>query len=460
MRQHLLDNRAFYRKTLSIALPIIVQNGITNFVSLLDNIMVGQIGTAQMSGVSIVNQLLFVFNLCIFGATSGAGIFTAQYFGSGDQKGVRYTFRFKVIAGLLLTAFGISVFLLAGEPLISLYLKGEGNPQDAIYSLQYGKKYLLVMLWGLPAFSLTNAYAGTLRESNQTMVPMIAGIVAVLTNLGLNYVLIFGRFGFSAMGVQGAALATVISRYVELAIVAGWVHLNSEKNPFICGAFRSLHIPGRLLKQIMLKGMPLLINEALWSVGIATQSQIYSTISLNVVAAQNISNTLYNLGSVVFLSLGNVVAIIMGQMLGANRPKEEIRDANRKLITIDVLSCLLFGGIVIALSGVFPKLYNTEPAIRQLATSLIIISACFMPFNAYAHATYFTLRAGGKTITTFLFDSCFVWVICIPVIYCLSRFTNLSILPIFAICHCLELIKCLIGSLMLHSGSWIRNITN
>ena len=458
MFKRYIGDRNFYRRVLAVALPIIVQNGITNFVSLLDNIMVGQVGTVQMSGVAIVNQLLFVFNLCIFGAVSGAGIFTAQFFGSENHQGVRHTFRFKVIIGTILTALGITVFLTAGKPLIQLYLQGEGTAEDAARTLAYGWEYLLVMLWGLPAFALSTAYSGTLREGNQTLVPMVAGICAVLVNLFLNYVLIFGHFGFPEMGIRGAALATVISRYCELAVVAGWTHLNSRKNPFIQGAYRSLHIPGRLLGQIISKGLPLLINEALWSIGMAMLSQSYSTRGLDVVAAQNISSTIYNLSSVVFLSMGNAVGIIMGQMLGANKSEAEIRDYNRKLMVTSVLSCLIFGGLMAAISGIFPRIYNTTDQVRHMATQLICINAVMMPFNAYTNACYFTLRSGGKTLVTFLFDSCYVWAVCVPVAFLLSRFTAVPILPLFAICQSLDILTSIVGACMVRRGKWIQNL--
>ena len=454
----LIGDRAFYRRMLAVVLPIIIQNGITNFVSLLDNIMVGQIGTVQMSGVAIVNQLLFVFNLCIFGATSGAGIFTAQFFGCQDHSGVRHTFRFKLLVGALLAATGIGIFLAGGDQLIQLYLQGEGAAENAQLSLFYGRKYLKVMLWGLPAFAFANAYSGTLRESNQTTVPMVAGVTAVMVNLVLNWVLIFGHLGAPAMGVEGAALATVLSRYVELFIVAGWTHRNREKNPFIQGAFRSFRIPGKLLWNVICKSMPLLINEFLWSAGMATINQSFSTLGLDVVAAQNISSTLYNLASVVFLSMGNAVGIIIGQMLGAGRPEAEVRDADRKLIAASVVSCMVFAGLMGAASGLFPKIYNTTDEVRHLATWLICISAAMMPFNAYTNATYFTLRSGGQTTVTFLFDSCFVWVICVPLAFCLSRFTGLGILPIYAVCQGTDLLKCVIGAYMLKKGAWIQTL--
>lgn len=459
MNHSYLGGRAFYRRCLVVAVPIIVQNGITNFVSLLDNIMVGQVGTLPMSGVSIVNGLIFVFNLCVFGASSGAGIFTAQFHGSGDHQGIRSTFRFKLLICTLISLLGCAVFLLGGEFLIRLYLTGEGSAADAAQVLEYGMDYLHVMLWGLIPFALTNAYASTLKECGNTVIPMLGGIAAVLVNLCLNYVFIFGHFGAPAMGVEGAALATIISRYVELAIVVGWTHLHRQKNPFIVGAYRSFRIPAKLLRSIVVKGMPLLVNEALWSSGMAIMNQCYSTCGLDVVPAMNISNTIFNLSSVVFLSLGNAVGIIMGQMLGANCTESEVRDSNRKLIVLSVASGLVFGGLMALLSGLFPKIYNTTDQVRQLATWLICINACIMPFSAYTNATYFTLRSGGQTLVTFLFDSCFVWVLCVPLAYCLSRFTSLTILPLFAICTATDLIKCAVGAFMLRQGKWIQNLT-
>ena len=459
MFKRFIGDRAFYRRVLAIAVPIIVQNAITNFVSLLDNIMVGQIGTTPMSGVSIVNQLMFVFNLCVFGATSGAGIFTAQFHGSNDQTGIKHTFRFKFLACLLISLVGGSLFITKGDFLIGLYLTGEGDPQTAASALNYGLSYLQVMLWGLIPFAISNTYASTLRETGKTTVPMAAGITAVFVNLGLNYVLIFGKLGLPALGVQGAALATVISRYVELMILILWTHLNPEKNPFIRHIYRSFHIPGKLLKGIIVKGMPLLMNEFLWASGMAIMNQCYSTCGLDVVPAMNISSTLYNLASVTFLSMGNSVGIIMGQMLGAGTREAEIRDANRKLVAVSIASGVVFGGLMAAASVLFPRIYNTTDDVRHLATLLICISAAMMPFNSYTNAAYFTLRSGGQTMVTFLFDSCFVWTCCVPVAFCLSRFTGLSIIPLYIICQSMDFIKCTIGAFMIRQGKWIQNLT-
>ena len=459
MLQNLRGNRELFRRFLLVAIPIIIQNAITNFVSMLDNIMVGQVGSLPMSGVSIVNNMMFVYSLCIFGASSGAGIFTAQFFGSDDHEGIRHTFRFKLLICTALSLIGIVFFTAFGTPLISLYLQGEGSPEDAAEILRHGMDYLYMTFWGFVPFALSNAYSSTLRETGQTTVPMVAGITAVFVNLILNYVLIFGHFGAPAMGVAGAALATAISRYVELSIVVTWTHKHKQICQFIQGAYRSLYIPRTLLKQITAKGMPLLLNEALWSGGMAFLNQCYSTCGLDVVPALNISSTIFNLASVAFIAGGSSVGILMGQMLGANNSVEQIRDSNRKLVAANVVIGTVFALLLASVAGTFPKIYNASEAIRHTATQLILICAITMPLHSYLNATYFTLRSGGKTLVTFVFDSGYLWCCSIPVAFVLSRFTDLPILPLYAICQSLDILKCFIGARMLKKGSWIQNLT-
>lgn len=460
MLKRYVGDRAFYSRTLAIALPIIIQNLITNFVSLLDNIMVGQLSTAEIGAVTIANNnLLFIFNLCLFGGAAGAGIFTTQFHGSGNHEGVRHTFRFKMYICLGLAAIGAAIFYFAGTPLINLYLLGEGDPVLASETLRHGQDYLRTMLWGMLPFALSNAYASTLRETEHPTVPMVAGLAAMVVNLALNYVLIFGHFGAPAMGVTGAAIATVIARYAELLIIVAWTHLNPRKNPFVRGVYRSLYIPGKLLKSVAVKGILLMLNEGFWSLGMAVLNQSYSVCGLDVTPALSITYTICNLTAVIFRSLGNTVGIITGQMLGSSCPEEEVRDSNRKLSALCVFSGVLVGVITAVLAGVFPNIYNTTTEIRQLAAMFILISAFNMPMQAYIFPVYFTLRAGGKALATFVFDSGAVWVTCIPLAFVLSHYTSVSILVIFALCNSIDLLRCAIGYLLIRKGNWIQNLT-
>ena len=458
VRQYIGD-RAFYRRVLALALPIMVQNGITNFVSMLDNVMVGQVGTVQMTGVAVANQLVFVFNLCIFGAVSGAGIFGAQYFGCGDQQGVRHTFRFKLMICVALTVLCGAVFLLWGDPLIGAYLRGEGNAADAAASLSYARNYLRVMLVGLIPYAIVQCYSSTLRESGQTVLPMVAGLVAVGVNLCFNYVLIFGKMGAPRLGVLGAAVATVISRFAELGIVAVWTRTHADRNPFILGAFRSLYVPAKLMQQIALKGLPLMLNETFWAAGMAMLNQCYSVRGLDVVAANNISATFFNVFSVAFLSVGTSIGIILGQLLGAGKA-EEARESSRKLIAFSVFISVLVAVVYAVCAEFIPHIYNTEPDIRRTATRLMQISALAFPLDAFANASYFTLRSGGKIMVTILFDSCFVWAVQVPAALLLSRLTPLPILPLYAVCQLLSIVKCVLGYWLVKKGVWIRKIVS
>ncbi|MCI8986403.1 MAG: MATE family efflux transporter [Lachnospiraceae bacterium] len=442
---------------LAIAVPIMVQNGITNFVGLLDNIMIGRVGTEPMSGVAIVNQLIFVYNLCLFGGVSGAGIFTAQYFGQKNQEGIRQTVRFKIWIVTAITLFTTVLFLLAGDQLIRLYLQGDGTAESAAATLHYGKQYLWIMLGGLLPFMMVQVYSSTLRECGQTMLPMKAGIVAVCINLALNYILIYGKFGAPALGVQGAAIATVVSRYAEAAIILIYTHRHKELNPFVENLYSTLKVPGNLAQKILVKGMPLLLNETLWAAGMAMLSQCYSVRGLNVIAAQNISNTIGNVFNIVFIALGDSVAIIVGQLLGAGR-MAEARDQDNKLIAFSVFCCTCVALVMLVLAPYFPMLYNTGADVRELAKYFIMITAVFMPQNAFLHASYFTLRSGGKTIVTFLFDSVFIWCVSVTIAFTLSRFTALPVTAVFILVQVGDIIKCIIGFVLVKKGVWLQNI--
>lgn len=454
-----IGDKKFYKMVLLIAVPIMIQNGITNFVSLLDNIMVGQVGTNQMSGVAIANQLIFVYNLCIFGGMSGAGIFGAQFFGQENHDGLRYVFRFKLVTGFVLTAICAVFFSVYGDALISLYLDESNSAVANAETLKYAMEYLQIMLVGFLPFVAVQIYASTLRETGEAMLPMVAGIVAVGVNLVLNYMLILGNWGAPALGVEGAAIATVTARFVEAFIVILWTHRHKQRNPYIVGVYKSLMIPGNLMVRIIKKGTPLLINEALWSLGMATLLQCYSVRGLGVVAGMNISNTIVNLFNVTFMALGTSVSIVVGRLLGAGK-MEEAKDTDRKLIAFSVASCIVMGAIVIALSSVFPELYNTEAEVKEYAKHFIIIAALFMPQHAFLHAAYFTLRSGGKTVVTFLFDSGFMWAVSIPFAFVISRYTDWPIEVVYALCQGIEIIKSIVGFVLLKKGIWLNNIVD
>lgn len=455
--KNLIGDKAFYKMTIAIALPIMIQNGITNLVSLLDNIMVGTLGTEQMSGVSIVNQFVFIFNLVIFGAVSGAGIFTAQFFGKGDMKGVRNTFRFKLVLNLVMATVGVAVFLLLQDNLINLFLHEGESSGDLALTLEYGKKYLHIILIGMVPFSVSIAYASTMRETGDTVMPMIASIAGVATNTLLNWVLIFGFLGAPALGVQGAAIATVISRFVELSVLVVYAHANTKRFPYLVGAFRGFAIPVSLFFKIFKKAFPIMANEFFWSLAITMRNQCYSLRGLDAVAAQNISSTLVNLTNVVYMAIGSAIAIVVGKMLGAGEI-DRAKDTAKKMIAFSMMAATVMGVLLSGAAFVFPLIYNTAESVRSLATYMMLIAAVAMPFSAFAFSTYFTLRSGGRVIVTIIFDSVFMWGIVIPLSAALAYFTSMPIYPLYAICQLVEVTKLGIGLVLMKKVNWARQL--
>ena len=459
MRKSYFGDKAFFRRVFTIAIPIFIQNTVTNFVSLLDNLMVGQLGTLPMSGVAIVNQLLFIFNLVVFGISTGTGIFTAQFFGKGDQEGVQNTFRFKILASFLLSGLCIAAFALWDDLLIRLFLTGEGSAADAAGILAAGKEYLIIMLFGLLPFALSSSYASTLRECGETMVPMLSSFAAMFFNLILNYILIFGHLGLPAMGATGAAVATVVSRYVELAVVALWAHRNNRKFPFMKGVFRSVRIPGKLMGQMMRKVAPLILNETLWSLALTFQTQCYSTCGLLVVGALNIVSTINTMGTVITTSMGNTVGIIMGQMLGAGRPKEELRAENKRLLRFSFVAGAVFALLLASTAAFFPDFYNTTPEIRAMAAAMILLLSATKPFQCYHVSVYYTIRSGGQILQTMLFDSGFLWIVVAPITFLMCHFVHLPFPAVYGLCLLPEVLKAIFGKFLLRKDSWIKNLT-
>ena len=320
----LIGNREFYKLVAALALPLLLQNTVSTFVNLLDNLMVGQIGTEQMSGVSIVNQILFVVNLCIFGGVGGSGIFGAQFHGRGDSNGVKQTLRFNIWQCAGITVVACVLLTLADDALIGAFLHDSDSSGSLTATLEYGKQYLRIMLWSLPPFALTNAYVGVLRSTGDTRLPMVASVTAVLVNLVFNYILIFGKLGFPALGIRGAAIATVISRIIEAAIVGCYVLLHDKRLRFRAA---DLFVMDRMLLRDFLKyGLPIIGGQVVWAVNMLASSAIMGrNPAEGAVVAMSIAGTVNNLAYVVMNGMSGAVGIITGKTIGAGK-RELMKD--------------------------------------------------------------------------------------------------------------------------------------
>lgn len=452
-----LGTKDFYKMMLGIAVPMMIQNGLTNFVNLLDNLMIGRVGTNAISGIAIANQLVFIFFLLMFGATSGVGIFSAQFYGKGDVKGLRDTFRFKLIMNTVIACISIVVFAVLAPTLVSLFLEGEGSAEDAAETLAVGVSYLKIQLVSLVPIGVSYAYAGTLRDTGHTKVPMLASIAAIFVNLIGNAVLIYGLFGLPALGADGASIATVISRFVEMGVLIIYTGTHGSFHKFIIGAFADFRVPLYLCRKFVLKSLPLMANETLWALGMAVLNQSYSYRSLSAVAAVSIETTIFNVMSVAFIAMGEAGGIVVGQILGSG-DVDKAKDHAIKMRDFTVFCAVMFGVFMLIISPFFPRFYNVTDEVRSLASTLIFITGLIMPVIAFTHASYFIIRAGGNTLITFIFDCGYTWFIVVPLAWILSRKTGVSVPVMMFTVQWAEIIKCIMGEVMVRSGIWAKNI--
>lgn len=450
-------DKVFYNRVAKIALPILTQGTLTYLVGFIDNIMVGQMGTEAMSGVAISNQLHYVYATCLLGIVAGGSVFGAQFYGNKDREGFRESFRFRFLACLVLSAMAFFILLVFGERFISLFLYAKGDGEDAAVTLLYGKQYLTVLLIGMVPYALTQVYASVMKDMGKTLIPMIASITAILSNTILNYLLIFGMLGFPRLGVRGAAIATVISRLTELAIILVAVYKTKSAFQDLHHVFGKHRSKALLSRRILFKGLPLMVNEFFWSIGTVIMLQCYSFRGIQVVAGLNIATSMYNIFTVIYQSVGSTVAIMMGQLIGAGK-MQEARETNKRLFSIAIRLSIICGGVLFAAAPFIPQLYDTTPLVKELAARLMRILALCLPISCFTHVAFFTIRAGGKTIVTFLYDSLNLWVINIPLAFCLTRYTDMPIVPIYFICQMAEIVKLIAGYILVKKGIWLNNI--
>jgi len=455
-KSKLIGDRRFYSGVLKLTMPIILQNLITNFVSLLDNFMVGRLGTEQMSGVSIANQILLIVYLAVFGGLSGVGIFTSQFYGKKDDDGIRYTLRFKIYEGLGILLLATSVLLLFRNTFITLFLH-DTDAGSIELTRAFADSYILIMLIGLLPFIFAQVIALTLRETGNTIVPMVSSMTAVATNALFNYILIFGKFGAPRLEVKGAAIATVISRFAEFIILLVYILVKRDKFTYVNGLTKSFIIPKKYLSQFCAKSLSLMCNEILWAGSQTALSIAYSLHSLDVVAAYSMSSTVINLFFIFGMSMGVATGILVGKELGAGRHTEAI-DITGKLVFLSFAGSVITSLLLACFGRFIPQLYNTSDTSRELAAYFIVIAAVFMPMDAICNSSYFTLRSGGKTVLTVIFDSGSLWLLSVPVAFACYYLFHLDIMTVYPIVVSLQAVKAFIGLFLLRSRIWVNTI--
>lgn len=449
MLKKLFGDKSFYKLVLKITLPIMAQQVLINVVGLVDNLMVGTLNQDIISGVYIATQILFVMNLTLFGGLEGASIFFAQFFGSKDDKRLKQCFNFKLYSEAILGFISFFVIFFLGESIAKLFV----DNNRAFIAGRYLKIYSTCLI----PFILTNVYGTCFRESNKSIVPMIGSIIAIIVNIGLNYLLIFehnGHFGFKE---QGAALATVIARFIECLFILIYAYI--KKPSFTHSLFKDYQIEKKLLKQIFIRSIPLVINEFLWSMGQIMLVFAYSKVSDDAAACLSISQTLFNVFYIATIALGNGIAVIMGNTLGENK----LHYAKQQIIyflTLAVILAIFMGGLLAIIGPYVAKLYEVNESVRQTAIHIIYFNAILMIIFSLNCTIFYCIRSGGFTAVVLIFDSLFSWLVQVPLALLLAYKSSLSLPLQFFIVNIAELIKLLVGVLLIKSGIWVKNLTN
>ncbi|MBU1140930.1 MAG: MATE family efflux transporter, partial [Firmicutes bacterium] len=444
----LIGDRAFYRQLFTVAAPLVLQQLITTSVQLVDNVMVGKLGTLAIGSVSIVNQLYFVVILITFGAMGGAGVFSAQYFGSKDYDRLKQTFRFKLLVGLFVAFTSFLIFTLFGENLLRLFTS---NPE----TIKGGLDYLSIVKWSAFPWIISVAISNTFRETGVTKPLLKISIAAIITNTLLNFVLIFGMFGLPALGIVGAAIATLISRLVELSLTL--ILLKKRGQIFSTKIFQIHRIEKKLLIAVIVMALPLTLNEALWSSGQTVFLHAYSTRGDSALAAMSITGAISQLVFVTFGGIATAVAVMVGNTLGKNELKEAKENA-KKLIAFSVAFAMIAGAFLFFLSFFILNIYDVSETTKQIATFNIRVNAIFIPVFSFNVALYFTLRSGGDTKSTIMIDAGYMWTVPVPIVLILAYFTSLPVIYMFLIVQMLDIPKILFGLSRFRKGYWIKNL--
>lgn len=419
--------------------------------------MVGGLGTEALSGAAICNQLIFIYNISVNGLLAGSSIFTAQFYGKNDEEGIRNTFRYKLIFAGGLAFFTCLILLTAKEYLIGLFLAGSGQ-QDAIELAKlFARQYLSIMAAGLIPYGISQAFAGTLRETDEVNLPMAASLIAVGVNILLSFCLIYGMMGLPRLGIAGAAVANVIARFLECSILFFWTWRKREIYRFIHGGLRLWEVSGQLFWPILKKGIPNFVNAFVWSAGVTLMFQSFSTRGLSAVVAYNIASTVNGVFANVFGGLSVTLMIMVGQQLGAGRI-HQARDITKKLLAFAVVICIFIGSIMAAGARYIPELYNMSGEVKALVIKVILIMASILPCCGFTNCAGNTFRAGGMTLLGFALEGIFTMIVVVPCAYILSRFTQLSFLALYIVCQYTEVIKAMIQLSFIRKGNWARNV--
>ena len=448
-------DKGFYKSLLFLAIPVILQNMVNSFINILDTIMVGKLGEVAIASVGLGNQVFFFYNMILFGITSGGGIFIAQYWGKKDIKNIRAS-----VGIALACSLGVSlVFFVVAQTIPELVL---GFYSEDLEVIKNGAKYFKIASWSYPIFAISMVFSLSFRSTEQAKVPMFATIISLCTNALFNLILIFGVSVngvqiIPAFGINGAAIATVLSRILECILL---LTIGYKRNLAPAGKIKELFSFGSALFAKYLKiGIPVIINETLWSFGITLQNRVYARAGTDVIAAFNIANTIAQISWVFLMGIGSASAVLIGKRIGEGNTELAYKYSHRVSILAPVVAVCV-ATLLIPLSKTLGFFFDVDGAILIQAAGMLKILILYYPFKAFNMTMIVGVcRSGGDTVFCAIADTVFMYCVSIPLASYVAFTLGAPAMLIFACLNTDDLCKTVVLLWRLLSKKWLHNVT-
>ena len=445
-----LSDKAFMKKALVVALPLMVQQLVSVGVNLVDNLMVGYLGDAAIASVAAVNRFYMIAMFAANGLAGGGAIYIAQYFGAREGQKMQEAFRTILLGAVSIMAVFSILSLTVSDTILSFFTKDLEVIVD-------GVKYIRIVAFSFVPAAITMSIYNAMRSTGETKIPLRCSVTSVLVNAVLNYILMFGKLGLPRLELQGAALATLIARVLEMGLAL--VALKNREFEFKTSVSHIHHISKEIYTQVIKTALPLMVNEILWSSGNALLFKFYSTRGSEVMSGYSIAATVGDLFFTLFGGMAAATTVLVAQPLGANK-LDEARENGYKLVGFSAFLAVFIGILMNASRLLVPLLYShVSLAAQNVATTYLFIQS-FM-FWIYMATTefYFILRAGGDTKNTLIMDSLFMWCVNIPVIAMVTYLTNWNFIYMYLAGQATDIVKMLFSYYMFRKEKWVVNLT-
>jgi len=448
----------FYKKILVIGLPIALAQLMTSLLGVIDTLMVSSLGNTAVAAVGVSANFGFLLIMIEFGFFSGLAIFMAQYFGSKDIKNVHKVFILSLIIGVALAAAFFTLAFFFPGTVIGFY----DNADDAVNSAlleTYGISYLRIASFSYIVMAISFSVGTLMRSVEKVIYPQAIAILQVIINTFLNFLLINGNLGFPALGVEGAATATLISTIVGALLLISYL-VFSNKEVFKIKFILIKDITRSFVKKIFKKVLPVAVNEAVWGLGMTFFLIAYSTISTDSLSSVHISNQIVALFWSVNAGISNACAIMLGNKLGANK-LDLAKNWGKRFVKLSFFAGVFFGISLFLLSDEIAGLYKDVTIdVRENVSLILKVFAIYLPIK-FSNALQIigTLRAGGDTLYTLLAEMLPLWLIGVPLAFILSLYTTIPLHYIIAIVNIEEIIKLFLVFSRFLTFKWVRNLT-